>query len=1556
MKTFEVQGSTGNIYTVTVNGDDYTCECKSFLYRHTCKHIEKVRKKKENQHRNMNNKEEKNFSKTKIKLSKDSIAKLRKKLLLGSTTNRNKLINFKHSDRSRGQVRIVDEMPDFVYSRLFDEKSFIFKPLPEPESEPKDEKTTKFLSAFEVAKKEDSIFLKEIEKMGDEYDENNKESLKVERELKDRVRIKLGMEERLTPEVLGINDYAKKIGINPNFDLPSSKDELSGRHQDKYLQTILLPYQMEKKLLGTRRLAKSALNEKGINTLYLAFGFIEWYESPNSDQKMLSPILLLPVNLEERKKTKGSEFCLSNGDHSLQINIALKAKFEQDIGISLENPEEEETPEKYLKKLEENIKDRDRWKIRRFITLGHFQFARMAMYYDLDPKLWNETSGGLGSQKNLVEIFSGTESSDGSDAEDYEVDKKEIAAKVPLLLNQADSSQFSAIVDAMDGKNIAIQGPPGTGKSQTITNIIGSALANGKKVLFIADKKAALDVVYKKLRDVNLDKFCLKIDSSNVKKVDVIKTIKERVEYKSNFIKELELQSDILKERDIKKKLIEYANLLSTKIGNSEKTIYELKGLIAKYKSVGEETSFYETLFENYNKEIGKKILEITPEQIEIIGETLSSIEDIFNNFKKDYKNINDHPWYGFANTQISPYDKKELKKLIQNICTELEDYLKNLDKIKSELAINIKNNAFPILDEANSINGIKNLINMFSKLEEPNKSLNINSLKKINSIQDIEKIELFKKDLKLYEEKSQIEKEVKERLRFKKSELKKIKDAKEIIEKSHFLSFFTNSKYVNAKHFYVSLLKSGNYSKKQALLDLNLLIEYAKSINSINTLKDKIKNNQLASKVLEKDFSSTQTKISVVDNILTYLNHLKSIKTDNQNILFILKNSEKIKLIKKNEKFFDKFLKKIELDINEFSNNTEKNKFFSHLQKTNYFSQQERKKYARALGVDEELADSVAKKDDFVGDADFEILLKKLIKCDLTKLDSWVSFIKSRNSLSTFESIIINYYDKNNVPYTNLKQIFRSTIYNSLLAFAYKQHQNLSDFDGDKLDSWRKKYRILDKKIFEKKKKQLLTLLANLNITQGVTTGSTKKLTEFGLINRIIDQTRPQVALRDLIKRSSTCLSELKPCFLMSPVTLSELVRPEENLFDLLIIDEASQMKPEEAISALARSKQCIIVGDPKQLAPSSFFDPSDFSDDDDDEDDVTEESILDLALSRFKPKRVLKWHYRSRSEKLINFSNKYFYNSQLIIPPSPILKKPIHHNFVQSTYQGKINDQEKESLVAEVIDFMKNNVKKGEDDKKAKSCLVVTMNQSQKELIEDELRLRSNTEKIIRDYELSWMNTLEPLTVKNLENVQGDERDCIFISTLFGPNKEGRVLQLFGPINHKGKGHRRLNVLFTRAKHEVRLFTSMHPNQIQVEGAPEGRQVFKAYIEYAKTGRLEIGDTKKGLEPMSEFEIWVKEGLEKMGYEVTPQVGVSGFFIDLGIKHKSYPDGYILGVECDGRTYHSSRSARDRDILRQNVLEDQGWKIYRIWSTDWFKDPQKELRKLDQHIKGII
>ena len=210
-----------------------------------------------------------------------------------------------------------------------------------------------------------------------------------------------------------------------------------------------------------------------------------------------------------------------------------------------------------------------------------------------------------------------------------------------------------------------------------------------------------------------------------------------------------------------------------------------------------------------------------------------------------------------------------------------------------------------------------------------------------------------------------------------------------------------------------------------------------------------------------------------------------------------------------------------------------------------------------------------------------------------------------------------------------------------------------------------------------------------------------------------------------------------------------------------------------------------------------------------------------------------------------------------------------------------------------------------------------------------------------------------MEPFAVKNLESVQGDERDYIFVSTLFGPNKDGITMKRFGPIA-KPKGHRRLNVLFTRAKEGLELFTSLTPSSIG-DGGEKGRQIFKSYLEYAQTQRIESGiTTSKGTD--SDFEDWVKGELENLGYEVMPQVGVSGFFIDLGIKHKDYKYGYLAGVECDGAAYHSSVSARDNDITRQNVLEGLGWNIYRIWSTNWFENPKAELKKLDHYLKALI
>jgi very-short-patch-repair endonuclease len=216
-------------------------------------------------------------------------------------------------------------------------------------------------------------------------------------------------------------------------------------------------------------------------------------------------------------------------------------------------------------------------------------------------------------------------------------------------------------------------------------------------------------------------------------------------------------------------------------------------------------------------------------------------------------------------------------------------------------------------------------------------------------------------------------------------------------------------------------------------------------------------------------------------------------------------------------------------------------------------------------------------------------------------------------------------------------------------------------------------------------------------------------------------------------------------------------------------------------------------------------------------------------------------------------------------------------------------------------------------------------------------------------------WDGTLEPFFVKNLENVQGDERDVIFISTVYGPDAAtGVVMNRFGPINGI-HGHRRLNVLFTRAKYRVEVFTSMRPGDIRAaEGSQPGVHALRAYLEYAETGKLEPGETT-GRESDSEFEELVRDRLQERGFGVVPQVGVAGYFIDLAVKHPKR-SGYLLGIECDGASYHSSRSARDRDRLRQQVLERLQWNIYRIWSTDWFQSPDEELRRLLSHIDRLL
>ncbi len=471
--------------------------------------------------------------------------------------------------------------------------------------------------------------------------------------------------------------------------------------------------------------------------------------------------------------------------------------------------------------------------------------------------------------------------------------------------------------------------------------------------------------------------------------------------------------------------------------------------------------------------------------------------------------------------------------------------------------------------------------------------------------------------------------------------------------------------------------------------------------------------------------------------------------------------------------------------------------------------------------------------------------------------------------------------------------------------------------------------------------------------LPSGIYQGRRGEFTELGLIdNETIKQKRHR-PLRHLFQYAGNALRGLKPCWMMSPSTVASLV-PREAIdqFDLVIVDEASQMPPERAFGVISRAKQSVVVGDPKQLPPTSFFMRGSSSEEMEESEEadnevLDEESILDLCTNSFKPARRLKWHYRSRHGSLIAFSNRQFYNNQLVVFPSCDREFAITRHLVQTPrYVRSINLPEVTLVCDVVLEQLELHPER--------SLGVVAMNESQAEEISEQLETLSIHHAELRR-RLDLTDSSEELFVKSLEKVQGDERDTIVISTTYGPPEPGGALAMrFGPINQVG-GHRRLNVLFTRAKQGIELVTSMESSQIHPTAtSSQGVHALKDYLKYVETRSLDTG-RQTGRPPDSDFEVVVAEALERHGYQVECQVGVANYFIDLAVVHPMQSDLYLLGVECDGATYHSARAARDRDKYRQSVLESMGWEIYRIWSTDWFENAEAEIKKLVEHLKSI-
>ena len=465
----------------------------------------------------------------------------------------------------------------------------------------------------------------------------------------------------------------------------------------------------------------------------------------------------------------------------------------------------------------------------------------------------------------------------------------------------------------------------------------------------------------------------------------------------------------------------------------------------------------------------------------------------------------------------------------------------------------------------------------------------------------------------------------------------------------------------------------------------------------------------------------------------------------------------------------------------------------------------------------------------------------------------------------------------------------------------------------------------------------------------------SPKNLREGDLIEHEINKKRNHLPYRKLFDQALISLQRVKPCFMFSPSSASQCLPKKIDIFDVLIIDEASQMNPEEAIGLIARCKQVIIVGDEKQLPPDNRWMSRDDDDDDDDYVETVEfessESILELANKVLRNSREcsLGWHYRSRHHSLINFSNRSFYDNRLTVFPSNKIGSEIHLVKVEDPYY---NESKNLPEVKTVMETLKSQIL----DDPTKTILIASTNRAQAGLIQDELDRLRNKDKVINDYISSHKGELDKLLVMNLETVQGEERDIVIISTVYGPDANGVVANRFGDLVRSG-GERRLNVLLTRAKEKVYLVTSLNSGDIRVSpGAVTGKRYLKDYLSFAETGIISDTLVRESGEPENDFERAIMNAIKQRGYEVDAQIGCLNYRIDLAIKDPRDTSRYLLAVECDGATYHSGYSARVHDRLRQQVLEGLGWNVFRIWSSDWWRAPEQKLELLDETIEELL
>lgn len=1657
------------------------------------------------------------------------IENLRPKLL--DLSRRNPLLSTKLGPRSNSHIRAVDELPDVLFYKLKNGQDMSMVPLPPIEADPRDEQTDTFREALANARLVDEIYLSAMEAAEHDADDYLDKARSAERGLKDRIREQLGLAPRPERAEINLTQHARNNGISPAYELPDAADENEdGRHTDDAIQTLLLPDDLERKLNAIITKSRTWIQETGINVLHLAFGFLEWSEN-DQDESSFAPLVLLPIELSRIRTPQGPKYSIKGTGDEPELNAVLMEKLRIDFSIEMPGFDGS-LIEAYFANVAKILpKKKKNWRVRRQVAVGVFPSARMAMYHDLDPKQPNFP------QSEIVRaLLAGSDASGASPfADEYEVDKPEVEFKVPCLVMDADSSQYSALVDIGDGRNLAIEGPPGTGKSQTIVNAIAAALSKGKKVLFVAEKLAALNVVKARLEAVGLGEFLLPLQAEKSTREQVIDSIRTRLDMRSS--RPVRDYDDKLSEfRGLRKQICDYIDLITTEFADSGLTIHAIlgKGIATTERLSGIPNHVLETCRLTPEMQTRRGFLSLVqlgtqleaahastlaveanwrhtrlvhPDRFTIeeacelatrasaeaerladlrdalatlgldVGESVTVLQAVAEGLvtaceepalypkrlllgllsdgraaalHKLIEQVTEHRGLAAAlsGELIGSPNASLLSKLqtIEETCTRAS--LETINTLRLTKQLEAKRKAVETARRISAALGplveaceearfwtLDDIATAHGLCKEAGRdALLLKTTAHIEELAAFNLRTLCDEGLSLQQERDQLSTRI---ILSAEVPLEKLAECASMLRGAGAFSFLSPA-YRAAKRLYVSLSPSTKYSRAQAVQTLDELINFRRKVEdhaaraqagdifsihfrgldtdyqtfgrlarhmqsvltqfssptqaSLREFLRKAPIGQLdllpplpatgaplTSALLDDRITGGDKEVALLSAAIANLNDIGAVFKDTEiGPAAVVSARRRIKTLLSLEETISQNDVARELLGDRFvGSRTEVNSFHKPLAWARSVVSVEMQMRAALSRADS--ADAMRIVNDVLSaEQQFSAILGRLTEIACVERDTFLQTGSLRDSaaalaragsdptglyaFATFATAI-----QEAAPHGVLPLIEERLRQGSLIGLGgqiealatrqlakavYAQHgSKLTKYRGAKLDELRSALAQKDKEIIQLSRQQLRAgIRASAKVPPGNGVGKKSTWTDMALIENEVSKKQKFISVRDLTQRAGPALAELKPCWMMSPLAVAQYLPKGTVKFDICIIDEASQMPPESAIGALLRCDQAVVVGDTNQLPPSSFFKTMIDDEEADEDETVLNESVLEMANGAFRPARRLRWHYRSRHSGLIRFSNRLVYDDNLVVFPSAteaMSRMGVEFRSIKGRYKAGTNPVEAKAIIEAVIDFMH-----ADPDR---SLGVVTLNQKQRDLIMEEFEHAIASDKAVQRYIDTWKEKndgLEEFFIKNLENVQGDERDVIFIGTVYGAQEPGaRVMQRFGPINGLA-GRRRLNVLFTRAKHKIVTFSSMTAADIQAEeNANAGAYMLKRWLEYAASGVLDSG-TETRNEPDSDFEVFVIEQIRSIGCTPVPQVGVAGYFVDIGVRHPEWPHGFILGVECDGATYHSAKSARDRDRLRQEVLEGLGWQLHRIWSTDWFNNPRQETERLRQVI----